>query len=132
MIRMRYSQVIAVTACMLGSIACDADECQCHPDFEALTIHVTDSSGAPVSGLTSTTVRLRDMKDVSPPKYPSTVGDYVVVDDLDLDYFSDSPEDISFGVSGPAGSASTTGNAYTDSCHCHVFETTIDAQLIVR
>ncbi len=64
------------------------------------------------------------MKDVTPPPYPTAIGEYVGVDDMNVDDFADTPEPILFTVSGDSGSASTNGLAQADACHCHADVTT--------
>jgi hypothetical protein len=115
---------------LLGS--CNDDHCSCYESFEANSIHVTDAAGSAVAGLTARTIRLSDMKDVTPPFFGEDVGDYVVVDDANVQDFDEKPAPILFSVDGNEGSASTRGVAYTDACHCHAFDMTDQPGLVLQ
>ncbi len=132
--RVTMLDLLAVTMfTALGLAAsCASNNCRCATDFEFKTVQVVDSNGTPAAGLTSSTVRLSDHKDVSPPDHPTFLpGEYAVVDDLNIYDFDETPEAISFSVTGAAGSASTTGTATSGECHCHVEMVVADYVLVI-
>jgi hypothetical protein len=101
---------------------CAEDTCtRCTLDFEMVEVKVVNSAGERIVGATSSTIRVRDQKDLTPTGLMLEPGSYAVASDNNRHDYSSSPEDVVFRVDGGStGSVQTTASVFTDECGCHV------------
>jgi hypothetical protein len=94
----------------------------CTAEFESISVHVTDGSGAPVTGLTAvTTLDATGRTFTASQADAFAAGDYIVIDDLQRRGV-DGPAAVTFQVSSPTSSVTGHFEVGSDACQCHIYK----------
>lgn len=129
---MRLALLLAFTGCVMNhSPSGECNNVGCTDEFRAITVHVTDAAGNPVSGLHPTWAIDGASITVDPSGATFQPGDYVVITDAERRLIVGTA-DVTFSVSSAQGSATGHFEISTGECQCHVSSVSGPGTLVLR
>ncbi len=113
------------------SCTTETENCICSEEFRSISVLITNESGDPLEGLTTTVMDEKGKLYILQNNTPLS-GYYTVMSDKYVQDFSTAAKKILFTAASDSGSANGQYFINTDKCRCHILKLSGPDTLVIK